>query len=201
MSIDVRHSSISIIQRIRRHRTMRLRRFAALMSALALSLGMVGAVSAMQPPAGVPCNPENQVSEPCPESQEPSWEPSDEPSTEPTDEESDEPSSEPTDEESDEPSTEPTDEESDEPSTEPTDEESDEPSTEPTDEESDEPSTEPTDVNGEVEGLTSQPTLPPTDPTGVNGRGGPDATLPLVLLILGSVGLASFTLAPKRSRR
>jgi len=102
---------------------------------------------------------------------------------------------------------------SQEPSSEPSQEASQEPSTEPSQEASTEPSTEasipecsneqgqPTACDGEVEGLTGKPTLPPTDAISSNSTSGPDGTLPLVLIVLGVIGLAAVVITPVRARR
>jgi hypothetical protein len=75
-------------------------------------------------------------------------------------------------------------------------------SVEPTEEASSEASEEIVpEVPGEVEGLTSEPTLPPTDGLSSTDTSGPDGTLPLVLIILGVVGLAAVVLTPARTRR
>jgi hypothetical protein len=163
---------------------MKLRRLAAVVSAAVLALGMVTAVSAHRAvittaPVEGQCQNENGQPIECPsqetQSQEPSTAPSQEPSSEPSSEPSQEPSS--------------------EPSTEP----SDEASVEPTEDASSTPSEQPSD--GQVEGLTSQPTLPPTDTLSQDSTNSPDGTLPLVLIVLGVIGLSVVVLTPVRTRR
>ena len=127
-------------------------------------------------------------------------EPSEEPSVEPSEEPSVEPSQEPSVEPSEEPSVEPSEEPSVEPSQEPSVEPSDEPSVEPCEEPSVEPSSDPSETpDGEVEGFTNDPTLPPTDMSDDTGQGGPGMGLPLVLFILGTVGFAATALTPNRT--
>jgi outer membrane biosynthesis protein TonB len=164
---------------------MKHRRLLALASAAVLSLGAAGAVSANDEW----CDDAIKVSF-IDECQWPTNEPSDEPSEEPSEEASEEPSQ----EASEEPSEEPSEEASEEPSTEPSWEPSDEPSTEP----SEEPSEEPT---GEVLGLTSDPTLPPTDAALSGDQNDQNGSLPLVLLILGAVGLGAAGLTPRRANK
>jgi hypothetical protein len=64
---------------------------------------------------------------------------------------------------------------------------------------SSEPSSEPS--GGAVLAETSDPTLPPTDAFAADGQSGPDGTLPLVLMILGAVGLGAVALKPGRAKR
>ena len=130
---------------------MKIRRLAALVSAVVLVLGMVTAVSATDEQQ--PCDPQTQNGQ-CAEV-------SDEPSSEPSSEASEEASSEPSGE------------------------------VKASDEASD----------GQVEGLTSEPTLPPTDALSSTGTSGPDGTLPLVLVVLGVIGLSAVVLTPARAKR
>lgn len=163
---------------------MKLRRLAAVVSAAVLALGMVTAVSAHHSVKSAPapnCNIEQQDIQ-CP-----------------TDEASQEPSSEPSKDASEEPSSEPSQEASEEPSEEASTEPSEEASTEPSEEAS--PSEEPTEPDSEVEALTSKPTLPPTDTLSTDSSNGPDGTLPLVLIVLGVIGLSAVVLTPVRTRR
>jgi outer membrane biosynthesis protein TonB len=88
----------------------------------------------------------------------------------------------------------------DEPSSEPSEEASSEASEEASSEASEEASVVP-EEDGQVEGLTSEPTLPPTDALSSSGTSGPDGTLPLVLIVLGVIGLAAVVLTPARARR
>jgi hypothetical protein len=144
---------------------------------------------------------------PC-KADEPSSEPSHDASEEPSHDASEEPSQEASEEPSQEPeceneqgqpiecaSVEPSQEASDEPSSEP----SDEASVEPSEDASVEPSEEASD--GQVEGLTSEPTLPPTDALATDSTNGPDGTLPLVLIVLGVIGLSAVVLTPVRTKR
>jgi outer membrane biosynthesis protein TonB len=172
---------------------MKLRRLAALVSATVLALGMVTAVSAHRSVTMTNdnCNTEQQDLK-C---DAPSSEPSQDASQEPSDEASQEPSEEASQEPSEEASQEPSQEASEEPSSEP----SDEASVEPSEEASTEPSEEASD--GEVEGLTSAPTLPPTDTLGSDSTNSPDGTLPLVLIVLGVIGLSAVVLTPVRTKR
>ena len=166
---------------------MKLRRLAAVVSAAVLAFGMVTAVSAHRSVITTTtpgnCNTEQQDYQ-CPTadaSQEPevSQEPSEchDVTGKPIECASEEPSSEP----------------SEEASTEPSEEASTEPSQETT------PSEQPSD--GEVEALTSAPTLPPTDTMSGSSTSGPDGTLPLALIVLGIIGLSAVVLTPVRTRR
>jgi hypothetical protein len=156
---------------------MKQRRLLALCSAGVLALGMVSSVSATDNQVCDDAIKTATVDQQCP--------PSDEPSSEPTAQApSDEPSAAP----SEEPSAAPSEEASAAPS--------EEASTEPSTEASTEPS-----ATGEVEALTSQPTLPPTDALSAGDQGGPDVSLPLALMILGTIGLGAVALRPKRAKR
>jgi cytoskeletal protein RodZ len=150
---------------------MKLRRLAALVSAVVLSIGMVSAVSATdsstQPSEDPSKAPECQNEQGQPiacASEDASSEPSEDASVEPSEDASVEPS--------------------------------EDASVEPSEDTSEEPT-----VPGEVEGLTSDPTLPPTDALSGNGTSGPDGSLPLVLMILGTIGLAAVVLTPARAKR
>lgn len=159
---------------------MKLRRLAAVLSAAVLALGMVTAVSAHRAVISTTttiCNPEGQQNGQCPSS-EPSQEPDGchDATGAPIECKSEEPSSEP----------------SQDASVEPSQDASVEPS-------KDAPSEQPSD--GQVEGLTSQPTLPPTDALSQDSTNGPDGTLPLVLIVLGVIGLSAVVLTPVRTRR
>jgi hypothetical protein len=161
---------------------MKQRRLLALCSAGVLALGMVSSVSAH----------DNEFCDDAIKTASVDWQcpPSEEPSSEPT---AQAPSDEPTWAPSDEPSWAP----SEEPSSEASEAPSEAPSTEPSTEA---PSTEPS-ATGAVEGLTSQPTLPPTDALSAGDQGGPDVSLPLALMILGTIGLGAVALSPKRAKR
>jgi len=180
---------------------MKIRRLAALMSAAVLALGMVTAVSAHPMVRTAPqtnCDPASTEIKCQPETtSEPTWQPTDgqcqNEQGQPIDCGTAEPTSEPTKEPTSEPTKEPTSEPTKEPTSEPTGEPTSEPTTAPTNE--------PTDDDGQVEGLTSQPTLPPTDVLSSNSTSGPDGTLPLVLIVLGVIGLAAVVLTPARSKR
>lgn len=166
---------------------MKLRRLAALVSAAVLALGMVTAVSATdnQPPSDCEEPAITYVCEP-------------EGSSEPEKSEEPDRSEEPEKSEEPEGSVEPTDGECQDEQGVPIECASDEPET------SDEPegSVEPEEsIDGEVAGLTSDPTLPPTDSLTSNGTSGPDGTLPLVLIVLGVIGLAAVVLTPARAKR
>ena len=80
----------------------------------------------------------------------------------------------------------------------PSSEASDEPDSEPSGEPNTEPSAE---DSGAVLGETSDSTLPPTDASMTNGQSAPDGTLPLVLLILGAIGLGAVAVNPRRAKR
>jgi len=76
-------------------------------------------------------------------------------------------------------------------------------STEPSDSASTEPSTDASSEpsKGGVEGRTSAPTLPPTDALSGTKTNGSDSTLPLVLIVLGMIGLSAVVLIPVRTKR
>ena len=158
---------------------MKLRRLAALVSAAVLVMGMVSVVSATPKedptcdPAAVAniCQPPPECN---PEGQQNGQCPdrSEEPSHDASSEPSHDASSEPSHDASSEPSS---------------------------DASEGTPAKPPAD--GEVAGLTSDPTLPPTDALSSTGTSGPDGTLPLVLIVLGVIGLAAVVLTPARARR
>ena len=164
---------------------MKLRRLAAVVSAAVLALGMVTAVSAHRSVITTTtpgnCNTEQQ------DYQCPTADASQEPDV------SQEPSG------CHDVTGKPIECASEEPSQEASSEPSDEASVEPSQEASTEPSEQPSD--GEVEALTSEPTLPPTDTMSGDSTSGPDSTLPLALIILGVIGLSAVVLTPVRTRR
>ena len=167
---------------------MKLRRLAALVSAAVLALGMVTAVSASPAPrtnSNEGCNNDNQ----------PEWCATSEPTEAPTGEPTKEPTSEPT----EDASVEPTEDASVEPTEDASVEPTEDASVEPTEDASEEPTDE--EEDGEVEALTSEPTLPPTDALSGDATSGPDGTLPLVLIVLGVIGLAAVVLTPARAKR
>ena len=62
------------------------------------------------------------------------------------------------------------------------------------------PSGSPSGSDGGVEGETDTPTAPPTD--GIGGSTSePGGSLPLLLIVLGIIGLAAVVLTPARKRR
>jgi hypothetical protein len=52
--------------------------------------------------------------------------------------------------------------------------------------------------SGGVEAETNVPTAPRTD---IDDTSGPGSSMPLLLIVLGIIGLAAVVLTPKRSRR
>jgi len=139
---------------------MKIRRVAALVSAVVLAFGMVSAVSAT--PSHHTSN-QIHATWDCGEDGKPSCEPSQEPSEQPNcnTEQQDQACA----------------------------------SVEP----SQDASTEPSDA--EVDALTSAPTLPPTDSLSGGRTNGPDNTLPIVLVVLGMIGLSAVVLIPVRAKR
>jgi hypothetical protein len=123
--------------------------------------------------------------------------PEDEPSVEPCNPEGQQNGQCP--EKSEEPSHDASEEPSHDASSEPSHDASSEPSSEASEEASTVPSEEASD--GEVAGLTSDPTLPPTDALSSTETSAPDGTLPLVLIVLGVIGLAAVVLTPARAKR
>jgi hypothetical protein len=219
-SLQSVHSSNPASRKIGERSTMKLRRLAALVSAAVLALGMVTAVSAGEKitichAAGLDGTTkfvtltisenavfgegghfnENGTTQAGHEQDYMgACSPEDEPSVEPCNPEGQQNGQCP------EKSEEPSHDASSEPSSEASEEASHDASSEPSSEASEETPAKPP-ADGEVAGLTSDPTLPPTDALSSTETSAPDGTLPLVLIVLGVIGLAAVVLTPARAKR